>query len=47
MVTHEIIKNSVKKIQIPEACIGVQVKCMNLYEMLRVEKARFVLGQTA
>ena len=43
-VTHEVPANSVKKIKIPNACIGLGVKCMSPYEMLRTEKARFVLG---
>ena len=44
VVTHEVAAASTKKIKIPNACIGVGVKCVNPYEMLRVEKARFVLG---
>ncbi|MGH9014401.1 MAG: DUF4411 family protein [Acidimicrobiia bacterium] len=43
VVTREVITDSVKKIKIPNACIGLGVKCMNPYEMLRSEKARFVL----
>jgi hypothetical protein len=43
-VTHEVAANSLKKIKIPNACIGLGVKCMTPYEMLRTEKARFVLG---
>ena len=45
VVTHEVPANSVKKIKIPNACIDLQIKCMNPYEMLRVEHARFVLGR--
>lgn len=44
VVTHEVPANSTKKIKIPNACIGLGVKCVNPYEMLRVEGARFVLG---
>lgn len=44
VVTHEKPSNSMRKIQIPNACVGVGVKFMTPYEMLRVEKARFVLG---
>jgi len=44
VVTHEIPSNSVKKIKIPNACNGVGVKFMTPYEMLRHERARFVLG---
>jgi hypothetical protein len=43
-VTHEVVANSVKKIKIPNACIGLGVKCMTPYEMLRTERVRFVLG---
>jgi hypothetical protein len=45
VVTHEIAAASTKKIKIPNACIGVGVKCMNPFEMLRLERARFVLGR--
>lgn len=45
VVTHEIPANSVMKIKIPNACIGLGVRCINPYEMLRVEQARFVLGR--
>jgi hypothetical protein len=47
VVTHEVPAPSIKKIKIPNACIGVGVKCMNPYEMLRLERARFVLGRSA
>lgn len=43
LVTHEIPAASVKKIKIPNACLGVGVKFMTPYEMLRTERARFVL----
>ena len=33
-----------RKIKIPDACIGLGIKCMTPYEMLRRERARFVLG---
>lgn len=46
IVTHEIASASTKKIKIPNACIGLSVKFMTPYEMLRVERARFVLGPT-
>lgn len=45
IVTHEVPANSVKRIKIPNACIALGIKCMNPYEMLRVERARFVLGR--
>lgn len=44
LVTHEIASSSTKRIKIPDACIGLGIKCMTPYEMLRNEHARFVLG---
>lgn len=44
VVTHEVPSEGVKKIKIPNACIGVGVACVSPYEMLRRERARFVLG---
>ena len=45
VVTHEVPSNSTRKIKIPNACIGLKIKCMSPYEMLRRERARFVLGR--
>ncbi len=45
VVTHEVAANSVKKIKIPNACIALGVKSMSPYEMLRTERARFVIGR--
>jgi hypothetical protein len=44
VVTHEVAAASTKKIKIPNACIGVGVKCMSPFEMLRLARARFILG---
>lgn len=44
VVTHEVAANSAKRIKIPNVCIGVGVRFMTPYEMLRIEKARFILG---
>ena len=44
VVTHEIAAVSKKKIKIPDVCIGLGVKCMSPFEMLRSERARFILG---
>lgn len=45
VVTHEkSAPNAIKRIMIPDACLGVGVRCMTPFEMLRVERARFVLG---
>ena len=43
VVTHEIPSNSPRKVKIPDACIGLGIKCMTPFEMLRTERARFVL----
>jgi hypothetical protein len=44
VVTHEVAAASTKKIKIPNACIAIGVKCMSPFEMLRLERAKFVLG---
>lgn len=44
IVTHEVASDSFKKIKIPNVGIGMGIKCMTPYEMLRKERARFVLG---
>jgi len=44
LVTHEIPSTSTKRIKIPSACLGLGIKCMTPFEMLRHEGARFVLG---
>jgi Domain of unknown function (DUF4411) len=46
VVTHGVAAQTVKKIKIPNACIGLGVTVMSPYEMLRIEKACFVLGGT-
>ena len=45
VVTHEIASSGIAKVKIPNVCIGVNVKCMTPYEMLRHERAKFVLGK--
>lgn len=44
VVTHEVPSPSTRRIKIPNACVGLNLKCMTPYEMLRVERARFILG---
>jgi len=44
VVTHEVPANSTRKIKIPNACIGLELHCISPYEMLRRERAEFVLG---
>ena len=43
VVTHEVASISVKKIKIPNACIGLGIRCVTPFEMLRRERARFIL----
>jgi hypothetical protein len=47
VVTHEVPSDSTRKIKIPNACIGLGITCVSPYEMLRRERARFVLGAAA
>ena len=47
VVTHEKASTSKKQIKIPEPCIGLGVKCVTPFEMLRHERARFILGPKA
>lgn len=44
VVTHEVPADTTRKIKIPNACIGLGLHCVSPYEMLRRERARFVLG---
>ena len=44
VVTHEIVSPSTRRIKIPNACLGLGVRCVNTFEMLRSEHARFVLA---
>lgn len=46
VVTHEIAAQTTRRIKIPNACIALGVRCMTPYEMLRRERARFVLAGT-
>jgi hypothetical protein len=45
VVTHEVPSGSIRKVKIPNVCIGLGVKCVTPFEMLRRERARFVLGK--
>lgn len=47
VVTHEVAAASIHKVKIPSVCIGLGIKCMTPFEMLRKERARFVLGSGA
>ena len=44
VVTHEVPATTKRRVKIPNVCIGLDVKHMTPYEMLRCEHARFVLG---
>jgi len=44
VVTLERPEDSIRRVKIPSACIGLGVKWMNPFEMLRTERARFVLA---
>lgn len=44
VVTHEVPSDGVRQVKIPNVCIGLQTKSMTPFEMLRVGRARFVLG---
>jgi len=43
VVTHEVPANSMKKVKIPNVCIGPGIECISPLEMLRKERAKFVL----
>lgn len=47
VITHEKPENSVKRVKIPNVCIALKVKYMTPWQMLRVEKAKFILQQVA
>ena len=44
IITHEVKSDSNRRIKIPNICAGLDLKCMSPYEMLRREKACFILG---
>lgn len=44
IVTHEVPSASTRRVKIPDACIGLGIKCLTPFEMPRNERARFVLG---
>jgi hypothetical protein len=44
IVTHEQPSASTRRIKIPDACLGLGIKFMTPFEMLRRERARFVPG---
>lgn len=44
VVSHEAPADSARRVKIPNVCISLGVRCMNPFEMLRRERARFVLA---
>ena len=45
VVTHQVPSNSKQRIKVPTACVALGVTYASPYEMLRKERARFVLGR--
>lgn len=43
VVTHEVASPTLKRIKIPNVCVGLGIDFVNPYQMLRKERARFVL----
>jgi hypothetical protein len=43
VVTHEVVSPSTKRIKVPNACLGLEVRYRTRFEMLRTERATFVL----
>lgn len=44
VVTHEVPSDAVKRVKIPDVCVGLGVKFTSVFGMLRTERARFVLA---
>ena len=44
VVTHEKPAETPHKVKIPNVCVGLGIKVMTPFEMLRHERVRFVLG---
>lgn len=44
VVTHEVASPTLRRIKIPNVCVGLGVEFMSPYQMLRREQAQFVLG---
>ena len=45
VITHEKPENSIHRVKIPSVCVALKVKYMTCWQMLRTERARFVLQQ--
>lgn len=44
VVTHEVASPTLRRIKIPNVCVGLGVEFVSPYQMLRREQARFVLA---
>ena len=44
VVTHEVASAAQRKVPIPNVCIGLSVRFINPFEMLRAERVRLILG---
>ncbi|MCW5982800.1 MAG: DUF4411 family protein [Bryobacteraceae bacterium] len=47
VVTHEKPSDGVRRVKIPNVALGINLPYINTFEMLRRERARFVLGAGA
>lgn len=47
VVTHERLADTPNKVKIPNVCVGLNIKVMTPFEMLRHERARFILAHNA
>jgi hypothetical protein len=45
VVSHERPENTVHRIKIPSVCVALNIKYLSCWQMLRTERARFVLQQ--
>ena len=43
VVSHKIAPNSGRRIKISSVCIGLGIRCVTPFEILRLERARFIL----
>jgi hypothetical protein len=44
VVTQELPSPSLRKIKIPDVCVGLGIRCVSPFEMLRNRRARFILA---
>ncbi|MFA7482474.1 MAG: DUF4411 family protein [Vulcanimicrobiota bacterium] len=43
-MTLEVPSGSKRRIKIPDVCVGLGIKCISTYEMLRAEQVKLLLG---